>query len=127
MALIDVRDLVWGFSQPPLLDHITFQIEKGERLCLVGRNGAGKSTLLKLLSGEILPDSGEICRQQGLTVASLDQVVPQEFAGTIFEVVAGGRSPNGPALVETHRIETILSQTHLPPDVQFADLSAGLK
>ncbi|MBI5582572.1 MAG: ATP-binding cassette domain-containing protein, partial [Deltaproteobacteria bacterium] len=39
----------------------------------------------------------------------------------------GGRSPNGPALVETHRIETILSQTHLPPDVQFADLSAGLK
>jgi ATP-binding cassette subfamily F protein uup len=127
MALIDVRDLSWGFSSPPLLEHITFQIEKGERLCLVGRNGAGKSTLLKLLSGEILPDSGEICRQQSLTVASLDQVVPQEFAGTIFEVVAGGRDPNGPALVETHRIETILSQTRLPPEVQFADLSAGMK
>ena len=104
MALIGVRDLCWGFSKPPLLENITFQIEKGERLCLLGRNGEGKSTLLKLLNGEILPDSGEIWRQQGLTVAALDQVVPQEFEGTIFEVVADGLGPKGPALAEYHRI-----------------------
>ena len=55
MALIGVRDLCWGFSKPPLLENITFQIEKGERLCLLGRNGEGKSTLLKLLNGAILP------------------------------------------------------------------------
>jgi ATP-binding cassette subfamily F protein uup len=103
MALISVRDLCWGFSKPPLLENITFQIEKGERLCLLGRNGVGKSTLLKLLNGEILPDSGEIWRQQGLTVAALDQVVPREFEGTIFEVVADGLGPKGPALAEYHR------------------------
>ena len=127
MALIGVRDLCWGFSQPPLLENITFQIEKGERLCLLGRNGEGKSTLLKLLNGEILPDSGEIWRQQGLTVAALDQVVPREFEGTVFEVVAGGRGPNGATLAGTHRIETILSRTQLSPEAKFADLSAGLK
>jgi ATP-binding cassette subfamily F protein uup len=104
MALIGVRDLCWGFSKPPLLENITFQIEKGERLCLLGRNGEGKSTLLKLLNGEILPDSGEIWRQQGLTVAALDQVVPREFEGTIFEVVADGLGPKGPALAEYRRI-----------------------
>ena len=162
MALIGARDLCWGFSKPPLLENITFQIEKGERLCLLGRNGEGKSTLLKLLNGEILPDSGEVWRQQGLTVAALDQVVPREFEGTIFEVVAGGLGPKGPGLAEYHRIglrpeaggiselpeswdepddlsgsedwvalsqriETILSRTHLPPEAQFADLSAGMK
>jgi ABC transport system ATP-binding/permease protein len=127
MALIGVRDLCWGFSKPPLLENITFQIEKGERLCLLGRNGEGKSTLLKLLNGEILPDSGEIWRQQGLTVAALDQVVPREFEGTIFEVVADGLGPKGPALAETRRIETILSRTHLSPGSKFVDLSAGMK
>ncbi len=127
MALIGVRELSWGFQNPPLLEHISFQIEKGERVCLLGRNGTGKSTLLKLLSGEIFPDSGEVWRQQGLTVASLEQVVPRELEGTIFEVVAGGLSPKGPAAVETHRIETVLSRTQLAPDIPFADLSAGMK
>ncbi len=162
MALIGARDLCWGFSKPPLLENITFQIEKGERICLLGRNGEGKSTLLKLLNGVILPDSGEVWRQQGLTVSALDQVVPREFEGTIFEVVAGGLGPKGPGLSEYHRIglrpesggipgvpeswdepadlsgsedwvalsqriETILSRTHLPPEAQFADLSAGMK
>jgi ABC transport system ATP-binding/permease protein len=103
MALIGARDLCWGFSKPPLLENITFQIEKGERICLLGRNGEGKSSLLKLLNGEILPDSGEIWRQQGLTVAALDQVVPREFEGTIFEVVAGGLGPEGSARAETRR------------------------
>ena len=98
MALIGVRELSWGFQNPPLLEHISFQIEKGERVCLLGRNGTGKSTLLKLLIGEIFPDSGEVWRQQGLTVAALDQVVPQELEGTIFEVVTAGRNPRGPVL-----------------------------
>ncbi len=54
MAIIGMRDMCWGFGGPPLLENITLQIEKGERVCLVGRNGAGKSTMLKLFSGELL-------------------------------------------------------------------------
>ncbi len=104
MALIGMRDLSWGFSDPPLLENITFQIEKGERLGLLGRNGAGKSTLLKLLTREILPDSGEVWRQKGITVAALPQDVPGEFEGTIFEVVAEGLGRKGRVLAERHRI-----------------------
>ena len=55
MALIGMQDVCWGFVDPPLLENITFQIEKGERVCLVGRNGVGKSTLLKLLGGDEPP------------------------------------------------------------------------
>ena len=98
MAIIGTRDLCWGFSNPPLLDNLTFQIEKGERVGLLGRNGAGKSTLLRLLQGEILPDSGQVWRQQGVTVAYLSQSVPRDFEGSIFDVVAGGLGPKGHSL-----------------------------
>ncbi|RLC01927.1 MAG: ABC transporter ATP-binding protein [Deltaproteobacteria bacterium] len=104
MALIGMRDVCWGFVDPPLLENITFQIEKGERVCLVGRNGVGQSTLLKLLGGQMIPDSGDVWRQQGVSVAALEQDVPAEFDGTIFDVVAEGLGKTGRALVEHNRI-----------------------
>ena len=104
MALIGMRDVCWGFGEPLLLENVTFQIEKGERVCLVGRNGVGKSTLLKLLGGEMLPDSGEIWRRQGISVAALEQDVPAGLDGTIFDVVAEGLGETGRALAEHSRI-----------------------
>jgi ATP-binding cassette subfamily F protein uup len=104
MALIGMRDVCWGFGEPPLLENITFQIEKGERVCLVGRNGVGKSSLLKLLGGDMLPDSGDVWRRQGTRVASLEQDVPAGFDGTIFDVVAEGLGQTGRALAEHGRI-----------------------
>ena len=104
MALISLRDVCWGFGDPPLLENISFQIEKGARIALVGRNGVGKSTLLKLLSGHLQPDSGDIWRQQGLTVADLPQEVPARVAGTIFDVVAAGFGEIGQAIAEHRRL-----------------------
>jgi ATP-binding cassette subfamily F protein uup len=104
MAVIGMREVYWGFGDPPLLENVTFQIEKGQRVCLVGRNGVGKSTLLKLLSGEMLADSGEIWRRQGIRVAALEQDVPAAFDGAIFDVVAEGLGETGRALAEYSRI-----------------------
>ena len=104
VALIGMREMCWGFAEPPLLENVTFQIEKGERVCLVGRNGVGKSTLLKLLGGEMLPDSGDVWRRQGISVAALEQDVSAGFDGTIFDVVAEGLGETGRALAEHSRI-----------------------
>ncbi len=104
MAIIGMRDVCWGFGEPPLLENVTFQIEKGERVCLVGRNGVGKSSLLKLLGGDLLPDSGDIWRRQGISVAGLEQDVPAGYDGTIFEVVAEGLGQTARALAEHSRI-----------------------
>ncbi|MCJ7769200.1 MAG: ATP-binding cassette domain-containing protein, partial [Dehalococcoidales bacterium] len=56
----------------------------------MGRNGSGKSTLLKLIAGIIRPDSGIIAIQKGIRLAYLDQTVPGEMRGTVFEVVKLG-------------------------------------
>ncbi|MBI3773584.1 MAG: ATP-binding cassette domain-containing protein [Gammaproteobacteria bacterium] len=104
MSILTFRDITLGFGHVPLLDHVSFQIERGERLCLVGRNGAGKSTLLKLVSGEILPDTGEIVRAQNLRVAQLAQEVPQGVDGTIYHVVAEGLGNVGTLVERYHRL-----------------------
>ncbi len=93
MALLDLQDISLAFGGPPVLDRANFAIEKGERVCLLGRNGAGKSTLMRVLDGTMKADSGEIIRQTGITVARLDQEVPQDISGTTFEVVASGLGP----------------------------------
>ena len=121
MALIGMREVCWGFGDPLLLEKITFQIAKGERVCLLGRNGVGKSTLLKLLAGEILPDSGDVWRQQGATVAVLDQDVPTGFDGTIFDVVAEGLGTKGRALAEHNRICRQLETVNTPELVKRRD------
>ena len=48
MALLGMQDVSIAFGGPPVLDRARFAIERGERVCLLGRNGAGKSTIMKL-------------------------------------------------------------------------------
>ena len=114
MALMGMRDVSWGFDNPPLLDNITFQIEKGERVCLIGRNGVGKSTFLKLLSGEMVPDRGEVWRQGGVSIALLTQDVITGFEGTIFDLVAEGLGDKGKILVEYNCLTKIPEPLNSP-------------
>ena len=60
MALISLHNVNISFGGPAVLEHVTLQIERGERICLLGRNGEGKSTLMQVLSDTVTPDSGDI-------------------------------------------------------------------
>jgi ATP-binding cassette subfamily F protein uup len=104
MALISLRDVSVSFGGPALLGKVSFSLERGERVCVVGRNGEGKSTLLKVIEGLILPDSGELVRQQGLRIASLPQEVPTDLAGSVFAVVASGLGAMAGVLARYHEL-----------------------
>jgi len=58
--MIEVRNLSKSFGDHCILDHINFQIKKGESLVIIGRSGGGKSVLLKHLIGLLQPDEGEV-------------------------------------------------------------------
>src|SRR3954463_10486519 len=102
MALLGMQDISIAFGGPPILDRANLAIERGERVCLLGRNGAGKSTIMKLLDGTMLPDSGEVVRQTALTVARLEQEVPDDVSGSTFDVVAAGLGDAGRLLARYH-------------------------
>lgn len=104
MALINLRNISLAFGGPPLLEDISLRVNKGERICLLGRNGTGKSTLLKVIAGEILPDSGLVDRQQGLRVARLEQDVPRDLQGSIYEATAKGLGDVGQQLNQYHSL-----------------------
>ena len=104
MALISLKDVRLAFGGPELIDGVSLQVERRERVCLVGRNGAGKSTLMKIISGEITHDAGEVIREQGLRIALLDQEVPQDLSGTVFETVASGLGGMVDLLKEYHSV-----------------------
>ena len=101
MAYITLRDVHLAFGGPALLDGANFNLERGERVCLIGRNGEGKSTLLKLIEGSLLPDSGEVSIQNGLTVSMLAQDVPMD-SGKVADIVADGAGEAASVLKEYH-------------------------
>ncbi len=102
MSLLGMQDVSVGFGGDPLLDHMNFHIEQGERICLLGRNGVGKSTLMKLICGELEHENGIISRAPLLSVTCLTQVVPTGLKGTVFDVVSEGLGPRGKLLAEYH-------------------------
>ncbi|WP_438970153.1 ATP-binding cassette domain-containing protein, partial [Methylophaga sp.] len=104
MALLSLKQITVSYGGPNLLDKVDFQLDRGERVCLVGRNGAGKSTLMKLIAGEIKADSGEMMGTQEIKIARLEQEVPIGTHGKVFDVVAEGLGEIAPLLVEYHHI-----------------------
>ena len=104
MSLIALHGVDFSVGGPLLLEHVDLSIEAGERIALIGRNGAGKSTLLRLLAGELKPDDGEVRLEGGRRVARLEQEVPLDAAGSVFDVVAEGLGEMGQLLADYHHL-----------------------
>jgi ATP-binding cassette subfamily F protein uup len=110
MALITLREIHLAFGGPPLLDAVGFAMEKGERVCLIGRNGEGKSSLLKLIAGRVPADGGDIALRQGARVAYLDQDVPADIGGSVFDVVAQGLGELAELVRRYHEASRLVQQ-----------------
>ncbi|MDY4180349.1 MAG: ATP-binding cassette domain-containing protein, partial [Pseudoflavonifractor sp.] len=88
MIDISVSGLVKEFEVgTKILDGLTFQIDQGERVGLLGRNGAGKTTLFKILTGELDYDEGEVAIAPGKGIGLISQipVYPPEY--TVYDVL----------------------------------------
>jgi ATP-binding cassette subfamily F protein uup len=104
MPLLTFDNVSIAFGRHPVLEHASFQIDAGDRVCLIGRNGAGKSTMLKIVDGEVTPDAGDVWRQPGLAIARLSQDLPSDEDATVFDVVAAGLADVGRLLADFHHV-----------------------
>ncbi len=127
MALLSLQDISVRFGGPWLLEGATLNVERGERVCLLGRNGEGKSTFLKVAAGELEPDAGEVVRTRNLTVAMMPQLVPEHFPGTVLETVRKGVRPGLDAARRDVQANKVVSLMDLDPAADCATLSGGMK
>ena len=111
MALVSLREASFSYGGSPLLEKIGLQIERSERVGLVGRNGSGKSTLMKLISGELTADDGQVARSPGVRISRLIQEVPVGSGSSVQEVVATGLGPEGEVLSRYLALSQQVSET----------------
>ncbi len=130
-SLLNLLDVSLHFGGPAILEKINFQVDPGERVCLLGRNGAGKSTLMKVIMGDMKPDTGDVFRPSGAVYRRLTQEIPTDLAGTVHDIVAAGLRPNDDHHEEEWerdvRVEDLITAIKLPPAQEFSALSGGLK
>src|SRR3954470_15020084 len=130
-ALLTLLDVTLHFGGPAILEKVNFQVDPGERICLIGRNGAGKSTLMKVIVGDMKPDTGDVFRPSGAVYRRLTQEIPSDLNGTVHDIVYGGLRPNDDHHEEDWerdvRVEDLIAAIRLPAQQDFAALSGGLK
>ena len=117
MIDISVKDLVKSFDEDEnLLDGISFDVQSGERVGLLGKNGAGKTTLFKILTGEMDYNSGEIAFAQGKKVGLISQipVYPAQF--TVNDVLRAAFSGLDKIRARMRELEKSMTE-HTPKEL----------
>ncbi|AGS40283.1 MAG: ATP-binding cassette domain-containing protein [Cycloclasticus pugetii] len=157
MPLLKLDNVSVAFGLKPVLDNADLQIDEQERVGLIGRNGEGKSTLLKVLAGQVLADSGQVWRQAGITIATLEQSPLLPDASTVYDAVADSLGEVGHLIARYHdmlldpdvdlealgklqhqfealdgwslqqRVDSVLSRLNLPADKKINEMSGGWK
>ena len=115
MPLISFHNLSLYYGAQRILHSISWGIDTGRHVGLIGANGAGKSTILKLLTGELSPDEGDLSRQSGLAIGYLTQDPHFTPAHTVLEEAITG--------FETiHTLETQLRKTEQHMEAAHANV-----
>jgi ATP-binding cassette, subfamily F, member 3 len=91
MALVALDNVKLAFSGETVLDNVSLQVRKGDRLALIGRNGTGKTSLLEIIFGNIKPDSGQVVCPASTRIGYLRQVPDLGDEPTLLDAVVASR------------------------------------
>ncbi|MBQ7600165.1 MAG: ATP-binding cassette domain-containing protein [Clostridia bacterium] len=95
MNLIEARSVVLAYDGRTAVSNLTFDLEEGDYLCVVGENGSGKSTLLRAITGDITPAGGKllispVLKKHGIGYLPQQTAIQRDFPATVEEVVLSG-------------------------------------
>jgi ABC-type Mn2+/Zn2+ transport system ATPase subunit len=129
---VRVADLAVGYGGEPVLRDLSFALDAGRSLCVLGPNGGGKTTLFRALTGELRPLAGEVrLRGRPAVVAQTDRT-RLDFPISALEVALQGSLPNGRWWLPARRAERAAASAALERvglggerDERFGELSGG--
>ncbi|WP_079908922.1 ABC-F family ATP-binding cassette domain-containing protein [Paenibacillus sp. 32352] len=105
MSLLEVYDMSHAYGDKVLYRNVQLELYKGEHLGVVGQNGTGKSTLIRILTGEIIPDSGTIKWQPHCKIGHLDQYAEISGSKSILQYLQA-------AFAEAYELEAELNRLY---------------
>lgn len=143
MSIIEAGNIKFSYDSQPVMENLSFSVDEGQMVAVIGPNGSGKTTLLKIINGTLLPDSGrmlvdsqETSRWSRKDIARKVAIVPQEtsliFPFYAEEIVLMGRFPHlGRYRFEDKKDYQIVHEAMERTDTvsfatrRFGELSAG--
>lgn len=125
MILLSAQNISKTYMERKVLDNVSFFLNEGDRVGIVGINGTGKSTLLRILAGAEEADAGEIIRTNGIRLSYLPQIPEFGETGSVLEQVLA-HLPEDLKESKEYEAKSILEQMHLPDyDRPIGSLSGG--
>lgn len=115
-TLLTVKSLNYDTSTSTLLNDISFTVQQGDRIGLIGHNGSGKSTLLKLITQQLSPNSGSITYSNHCVTAYIEQHLPDDVASLTLLDALVQKLPEQDKATERWRAEVILSELGFTPE-----------
>jgi len=126
MPVVRLDKVSLSFGLKPLLDNVSLQLRRRERVCLLGRNGEGKSSLLQLITRQLKPDAGEVWVRPGARVASLAQEVSPGSDALVRDMVLGGIEPSHEEDWQAQlQVDQVIARLGLDGDALMSALSGG--
>ncbi|MEO0640234.1 MAG: ABC-F family ATP-binding cassette domain-containing protein, partial [Bacteroidota bacterium] len=115
MNYLSAENIGKSFGDKFLFDNLSFGLDQGQKVALIGVNGSGKSTLLKIVAGVETPDQGQLVRRKGIRVAYLPQEPVLPLHQTVAEVVFASDLPEVKLI---QRYEQLTQELETHPDLQ---------
>ncbi|RFC32353.1 MAG: ATP-binding cassette, subfamily F, uup [Candidatus Nitrotoga sp. SPKER] len=123
MPYITLDKAALAYGHVPLLDHVNFQLDEGERVGLIGRNGGGKSSMLKVLAGQAVLDDGLVWRAPGVRICYVSQEPELNVKATVFDEVARGLGELQQIITDYHHLSHQLAE----PDADYDSLLEAMQ
>lgn len=121
MNIINVQKLTQYHGAQLVLDQITFEIQEGEKVALIGRNGSGKSTLMRLLAGLDQPNEGQLAIKKGAKIGYLEQIPSHMDTWTVLDVLSQGLSHLKDYRAEMTELEEKMSDPDIAGNPELLD------
>ncbi|MBT2761722.1 ribosomal protection-like ABC-F family protein [Paenibacillus sp. ISL-20] len=121
MNIINVQKMTQYHGAHLVLDQISFEIQEGEKVALIGRNGSGKSTLMRLLAGLDQPNEGQLAIKKGAKIGYLEQIPSHMDTWTVLDVLSQGLSHLKDYRAEMTELEGKMSDPDIAGNAELLD------